>query len=256
MFEHVVGHPALPRERASTRFADAGIHPSMARSRREVLEKVVKMLRLARAAGSEAEAHTALTLAQKLMYAHGLAAHEVEGSEEEVEPIEESVIDHASARLGWREYLAAVVAENFRCAYILSRPKLPAAAASSASVIRLVFVGRQHDVSAAAEAYRAVTIAGETLAEAYVAERVEAEQQAAREAYLSGFLAGLDRRFREQVTATALVVRIEDAVMAHARALTNAGDAQGVGLAIADKEALRTGYAQGFAFGDATKRIG
>ena len=227
----------------------------MARSRREVLQKVVKMLRLARAAGTEAEAHTALSLAQKLMYAHGLAAHEVEGPElegreaEELEPIEESVIDHASSRLGWREYLAAVVAENFRCAYILSRGK------SAHAVTRLVFVGRAHDVGAGSEAYRAATIAGETLAERYVQERPDGEHDAARQAYLSGFLAGLDRRFRDNVAETALVLRLEDEVVARARSLTNAGDAQGVGLRFGDHGALRAGYDEGFAFGDPTKRI-
>ncbi len=51
-------------------------------SRREaVLDKVVKMLRLARRAGTEAEAHTALTLAQKLMYAHDIAEHELDDAD-------------------------------------------------------------------------------------------------------------------------------------------------------------------------------
>ena len=216
------------------------------------------MLRLARGAGTEAEAHTALTLAQKLMYAHGLQASEVGDARSredvEVEPIEDAVVDHASARLGWREYLAAVAAENFRCAYILSRARARPGAANP-GVVRLVFVGRQHDVAAASEAYRAAAIAGETLAERYVSERGAAERDAARDAFLSGFLAGLDKRFRENVQATSLVVRLDDDVLAHAKAFTNAEDAIGVGLPTADADALRTGFSEGFAFGDPTKRI-
>lgn len=229
----------------------------MPRARREILEKVVKMLRLARGAGTEAEAHTALTLAQKLMYAHGLSASEVDegrAGEDVVEPIEDAVVDHASSRLGWREYLAAVVAENFRCAFLLSRAK-PRTGSTNVGIVRLVFVGRQHDVAAASEAYRAATIAGETLAERYVTEREPAEQDAARAAFLSGFLAGLDRRFRDNVQTTSLVVRLDDEVLAHAKSFTNADEAVGVGLPAGDPDALRTGFSQGFAFGDPTKRL-
>ena len=235
----------------------------MARSRREALEKVVKMLRLARAAGTEAEAHTALSLAQKLMYAHGLEAHEVDesaesgaggdGRETDLEPIEETMVDHASSRLGWREYLAAVVAENFRCAYILSQGK--PSASSKRGVVRLVFVGRQLDVAAGTHAYRAAMFAGETLAETYAKDRDEAEREKARDAYLSGFLAGLDRRLRENIASAALTIRLDDAVLAHAQKLTNAGEAEGVGLPVGDVDALRSGFEHGFAYGDKTKRV-
>ena len=219
------------------------------------------MLRLARGAGTEEEAHTALSLAQKMMYAHGLEAHEVDASSDgrggdaaEIEPIEEAMVDHASSRLGWREYLAAVIAENFRCAYILSQGKTRAAA-SGGGIVRLVFVGRQLDVEAATHAYRAAMFAGETLAFAYAKDRDEAEQAKAVAAYLTGFLAGLDRRFRENIESAALMVRIDDAVMAHARSLTNAGEAEGVGLPVGDADALRSGFDEGFAYGDRTKRI-
>ena len=219
------------------------------------------MLRLARAAGTEAEAHTALSLAQKLMYAHGLEAHEVDesteggggGGETDLEPIEEAMVDHASSRLGWREYLAAVVAENFRCAYILSQGK--PSASSKRGVVRLVFVGRQLDVAAGTHAYRAAMFAGETLAEAYAKERDEAEREKARDAYLSGFLAGLDRRLRENIASAALTIRLDDAVLAHAQRLTNAGEAVGVGLPVGDVDALRSGFEHGFAYGDKTKRF-
>jgi hypothetical protein len=216
----------------------------MARSRRDALEKVVKMLRLARAAGTEAEAQTALALAQKLMYAHGLEAEDVEGDTSDVESIDEEMVDHASNRLGWREYLAAVIAENFRCAYIMSHPR------SAPNAVRLVFVGRTHDVAAASAAYRAATVAGETLAYRFVD-----ETGGSFESYLSGFLAGLDQRFRENVTESALAIRLEDAVMESARSLTNAGDAEAAILPTADAGAVSAGYDAGFAYGDRKKRL-
>lgn len=174
----------------------------MARSRRDALEKVVKMLRLARGAGTEAEAQTALALAQKLMYAHGIDSSDVEGLDAEFEPIEDEMVDHASSRLGWREYLAAVIAENFRCAFIMSHPR------SAPNAVRLVFVGRSADVAAAVAAYRAATVAGETLAYRYLDET--GGDEASLQAFLSGFLAGLDQKFRENVTESALAVRLED----------------------------------------------
>jgi hypothetical protein len=216
----------------------------MARSRRDALEKVVKMLRLARAAGTEAEAQTALALAQKLMYAHGLEAGDVEEASDEAEAIEDEMVDHASNSLGWREYLAAVIAENFRCAFIMSHPR------SAPNAVRLVFVGRGPDVAAATAAYRAATVAGETLAYRYVD-----ETGGSFESYLSGFLAGLDKRFRDNVTETALAVRVDDAVMERAKSLTNAGDAEGSGLPVGDASAVRSGYEDGFAHGDPTKRL-
>jgi hypothetical protein len=118
-----------------------------------------------------------------------------------------------------------------------------------------VYVGRQLDVAAATHAYRAAMFAGETLAEVYAKARVEDDREKARDAYLSGFLAGLDRRFRDNISSAALTVRLDDEVLARAKTLTNAGDANGVGLEAGDADALRAGFDHGFAYGDTTKRM-
>lgn len=61
-------------------------------TREDVIAKVVKVLRLARGAGTEAEAQTALMMAQKLMYAHDIAAGELDAPDA-TQPIEDMVVD-------------------------------------------------------------------------------------------------------------------------------------------------------------------
>jgi hypothetical protein len=215
--------------------------------RDEVIAKVVKMLRLARAAGTEAEAHTALTLAQKLMYAHEIAEHEL-AEHEAAQPIEDTVVDASGRHVGWKEYLAAIIAESFRCAYIISQSR-------SSGVVRLVFVGRRSDVVVADEAYQASAAVAATLAEECAGSRDEAGRDAARASFLTGFLKGLYDRLQENAASTALLVVAEPAVMAHAAALTNAGSASGADLPATDGSALREGIESGYAHGSGERRL-
>jgi len=219
------------------------------RSRQELIAKVVKVLRLARAAGSEAEAHTALALAQKLMYAHEIAEHELElGQAESEQPIEDAVVDASHRHVAWRQCLAAVVAENFRCAIIISESK-------SNGVVRLVFVGRKPDVAVASEAYETSVVVAANLARACAEGRPEADRELARQSFLTGFLKGLDQRFRAQATSTALLVLADAAVMREATALTNAGEARGSALPVGDQEAMRDGFEAGYEQGGGGRRL-
>lgn len=215
--------------------------------RDEIIAKVVKMVRLARGAGTEAEAHTALTLAQKLMYAHDIAEHELCDSDA-AQPIEDTVVDATGKHVGWKEYLAAIIAENFRCAYIISESR-------ASGVVRLVFVGRSADVAVAAEAYQAGALVAATLADACASSRTEPDQDAARTSFLTGFLKGLYDRFQESAALTALVVVAEPAVMEHAAALTHADRAPAAALPTTDGGALSEGFASGYAHGAGERRL-
>ena len=219
--------------------------------RAAVIDKVVKMLRLASGAGTEAEAHTALTLAQKLMYAHGIAEHELEEERGELDPIEDRVVDQSGHRVVWKEYLAAIIAENFRCAYVLS-------ASRSSGVTRLVFLGRASDVAVAAEAYQASAIVGTHLAEECALTRAPSDRSDAREAFLTGFLKGLLDRFDESASSSALLVVAESAVVAHAAAFVNAPPpdrAAASDLPMRDGGALREGFESGYAHGGGARRV-
>ncbi len=215
--------------------------------RDEVIQKVVKMLRLARNAGTEAEAHTALTLAQKLMYAHEIAEHELD-EPEVVQPIDDAVVDEMGRHVDWKEYLAAIVAENFRCAYIISKSR-------SLGTIRLVFVGRRADVAIAREAYETSAIVAGHLAEQCAQSRAPHEQPAARASFLTGFLRGLIGRFDENKGSTALMVIADPEVIAEAQAFANGGTATGGRLPVADGEALRAGYESGYAHGSGERAL-
>jgi hypothetical protein len=219
------------------------------KSREAIIAKVVKMLRLARGAGTEAEAHTALTLAQKLMYAHEIAEHELDSSEAEgQQPIEDAVIDASHQHVAWRQCLAAVIAENFRCAIIISQSKIN-------GVVRLVFVGRKRDVVIATEAFETSVVVAANLARAFAESREEAERELARVSFLTGFLKGLDERFRAQAASTALLVIADASVMQAATALTNAGEASGQELPVGDGEALREGFEAGYEQGGPSRRL-
>lgn len=206
------------------------------------------MLRLARGAGTEAEAHTALTLAQKLMYAHDIEDQELL-EPEAIQPIDDAVVDATGRHVAWKEYLAAIIAENFRCAYIISEHR-------GTGVVRLVFVGRRSDAAVASEAYAASAMVAAHLAEACAKSREPAEQPAARASFLTGFLRGLCGRFDENASKTALLVVADAGVVAEARALSNAAEATGGALPVSDGDAVREGFVSGYAHGSGRRGLG
>jgi hypothetical protein len=217
------------------------------KSRESVITKVVAMLRLARAAGSEAEAHTAFALAQRLMYAHDIEERELEEAPSPA-PIDDAVVDTAAGHVGWKEVLAAIVAESFRCAIILSRSR-------STGAVSTVFLGRRDDVAVATEAYQAAVVVAGNLAEEHAAARPRGERDAARGSFLTGFLRGIDKRFRENAAGAALMVLADPEVMAHATALTNGGAAAEQPLETRDAEAMREGFETGFEQGGGSRRL-
>lgn len=216
-------------------------------TRDDAIARVIKVLRLARAAGTEAEAQTALVLAQRLMYAHDIAAGELE-EPESVQPIDDAVLDAHGHHVPWKEYLAAIIAESFRCAYIISESR-------STGVVRLVLVGRRADVAVATEAYLAGAAVAASLAEACAATRPEADREGARASFLTGFLKGLLDRLTENAASTALVVLADAEVVARAAAWTNGGAATGGALPTSDADALQDGLESGYLHGSGRRSI-
>ncbi len=217
------------------------------KTREHVIDKVVKVLRLSRGAGTEAEAQTALLLAQKLMYEHDLSAGDIEESGAP-QPIEDSVVDSSGQHVVWKEYLAAIIAESFRCAYIISESR-------SSGQVRLVFIGRRSDVLVATEAYQASAAVAAALAEDCASRRDPGEREAARSSFLTGFLKGLLDRLTENAGSTALVVVPEAAVLEHAAAFANGGEAAGGALATSDPGALHEGLESGRLHASGTRLI-
>lgn len=216
--------------------------------RAQIIAQVVKVLRLARGAGTEHEAHAALLTAQRLMYKHDISEHEVDGQEVPTEAITDVVIEQSGVRMPWHEYLAAVVAENFRCAYLISTSR-------STGQTRLVFVGRSADVEVAVEAYRSARAVALQLGDTHARLRPAKERAAAKESYLLGFLKGLYDRFQESVEKGALMVRTDAEVQDLAASFSNAAPAQGEALVARDAEALQQGHATGYQYGSGKRAL-
>ena len=125
----------------------------------------------------------------------------------------------------------------------------------SSVVVRLVFLGRRPDVVVATEAYQASAAVAASLAEDCASRRDPSEADAARASFLTGFLKGLADRLAENATGTALVVRPDADVLAHAAAFTNGGDATGGPLATSDAQALQEGHESGYRHGSGTRLI-
>lgn len=95
---------------------------------------------------SEAEAQTAMLMAQKLMAKHGLDMSDVEATDnekEEKEIVEEFGND--SKITWWHKSLARVIADNFRCYYFLR---------SGHKVTRIVFMGVKEDAEIAKSIFK------------------------------------------------------------------------------------------------------
>lgn len=80
----------------------------------KITAKVKHLLALAYDAPSDEEGQTALLMAQKLMVKHNLSLSDVELSQKK-EAIGESVGITAYRLVWWKENLATILGENFRC---------------------------------------------------------------------------------------------------------------------------------------------
>lgn len=194
-----------------------------------------------------AEAQTALLKAQALMARHNLRAADLPGRGE---PAPEFLdVEAARRRARWRYALAVVVADNFRCMVLSSR--------RPDGVVWMQFAGLPADTRMAVAVYRTAALVAERQAREHVAQRRQQRQLSAavsrriRQAFLDGFVAGLQEGFARQVEAHdwALVVAPPESVREAVEQATGGrthkwrSDA-GPG----DWEALRAGARAGRAF--------
>lgn len=164
-----------------------------------VLERVRKLRAVAERTTNQNEAETALLLAQRLMVEHDLDERSIETADHGdvgVSDLDGDACAHRAA--AWRNALACVVAENFRCVYYIGWGK---GQASSLRIIR--FVGRTADVRLAVEVYRQALLAATRLAGLHVAARKRPRVKRStlllwRKSFLFGFSAGLGQRFAQQ----------------------------------------------------------
>ena len=178
-------------------------------SQDKVMNRVKKLLNLGDASknNSEAEAQSALLMAQRMMAENGLTMADVDAASDTPNKLPEIVQRYAtvgSTKMPWwYRTLGSIIADNFRVKYLVGTSERKTKQKSKAGVYprSIIFIGFIEDVERAIEVYQ---FAMESVK--YHADRYARRQYAAgipmhglRDAFTQGFLLGLDLKFKEQV---------------------------------------------------------
>ncbi len=165
-------------------------------NKEKIIEKINKLLNMTRENNaSEGEAIAASTMVQKLLSKYHLSMADVKGEsyEEEITQVT-AVVDKGSK---WKYQLAGVVANGYAC-------KCYFVGASN-----IIFYGYETDILAARRVYTYLFNVGNRLSRLYVKERRETQErtEGVANAFLAGFINGIEGEFDKQCTALALVVQ-------------------------------------------------
>ncbi|HEM3469281.1 DUF2786 domain-containing protein [Streptococcus suis] len=160
----------------------------------KIVTKIQNLLELAYDAPNDEEGQTALLMAQKLMVKHNLSLKDVKNTHNR-ENIGETVAGWAFRMQWWKEELAAILGQNFRCQTIRRR-------IFDEGITQMIFFGYDTDAELCTKIYE-----GAILYLEYRIKRlfptVEKERWLGyKKSYLMGFLTGLDDRFKQQSQAT------------------------------------------------------
>jgi hypothetical protein len=166
-----------------------------------VIEKIKKVLELAKNNPSEEEAKAAALQAQKLLAKYHIEMSEVEGIDlDKIESIDEVRVDVPAKK--WKYELARIISKNFRCKHFYYGKGT------------VVFYGHKTDAEIAAETFKYLFSLGNKLANREV-KRVKWEESTYYEwgntkgvynSFVSGFMRGIRDALDAQCTALALVV--------------------------------------------------
>jgi hypothetical protein len=225
------------------------------RSRDYYVQLVAKCLTLANDPGAtEEEAHAALLRAQTLMYDHDIAESEATAEDRDAfdDPVD-VILDQAGQRRPWKNILANIIASNFRCEcyFVKAREK------SGKRLFETRFVGLIEDVKVASMTYHTAIRAADALSTRFLIEneRLYRDRDDAKIAYQTGFVNGLEEKYREQVKSMSLMVVAGQLVKTYVEQET-AGDVTEVKLETKDEHfALVQGYRDGQQFGDEKKGL-
>ena len=166
----------------------------MNENREKMIEKIKKVLELARNNPSREESISATLKAQRLMAEYNISEEEVENKVELTEEIIET-----SAFIGkgnrWKYRIASVIAKNFRCkAYFVNSDTI-------------VFYGFESDADIAMEVFKFVFETGNKMGKKYTREYKKNHGYAdgVFNAYIAGFVEGFRDSLEKQCTALMIV---------------------------------------------------
>lgn len=174
----------------------------------KIIEKIQNLLELAYDAPNDEEGQTALLMAQRLMVKHNLSMNDLTNSKTQKD-IGETIGTWEYRLPWWKEKLAGILGENFRCKTI--RRRLP-----EDGITQIIFFGYQSDAEFCSKVYE-----GALLYLKYRLKRLfpivsRARWKDYKKSYLLGFLNGIDQRFQDQAQSSeefGLMVKIPAEVL-------------------------------------------
>ncbi|MEY8463403.1 DUF2786 domain-containing protein [Streptococcus merionis] len=174
----------------------------------KIIFKVQNLLELAYDAPNDEEGQTALLMAQKLMVKHKLSMSDLK-TYQKTDYIGETV-GHWEYRMAWwKEKLAAILGENFRCKTIRKR-------LHKEGVTQMIFFGYEKDAELCTKVYEGALLYLEYRLKRLVPTVSKVCWKDYKNSYLLGFLDGLDQRFKNQVQSSeefALMVQVPAEVL-------------------------------------------
>lgn len=166
-------------------------------STEKIVEKIAKLLNVSKDRGAtDAEAMSALAMAQQLMAKYGVAASDLEEVERDESNIVSLKCEH-KWDAGYRQNLACVISENYRCKVYLNGGTI-------------VFMGVEEDALIAKQAfefaYRFIYRRGNQEYEKAKKESLFGSARGVFNSYALGFIKGLDEVLSAQSKALMIVV--------------------------------------------------
>jgi len=157
----------------------------------EITEKIKKLIAQSEGTSFEAEAQTAMLMAQKLMIKHNLSMIDVE--DVSIKEVVELAFTDYERQAWWKKSLARIIADNFRCEYFNRM--------SGQHSSKIVFIGLKDDIETAKIVFKYATKSIISNSDKFVkkAKSNNVYKKGIKNAYISGYLTGLRDKYREQV---------------------------------------------------------
>ncbi|MFS5168044.1 DUF2786 domain-containing protein [Streptococcus agalactiae] len=174
----------------------------------KIISKVQNLLELAYDAPGDEEGQTALLMAQKLMVKHNLSISDIKTYQKN-DNIGETVGHWEYRMVWWKEKLAAILGENFRCKTIRRR-------VVEKGITQLIFFGYDMDAELCTKVYEGALLYLEYRLKRLFPTVSKARWKDYKKSYLLGFLDGLDQRFKNQAQSSeefALMVQVPAEVL-------------------------------------------
>lgn len=161
----------------------------------KILQKIRNLLSLAEDGGNDEESQTALLMAQKLMLKYKVSQNEL--SETGDNTIVTKSLSVYKRIYWWEKILVRIIAKNFRVMYYIQSSHFPH---QDKIQRKLVYMGYQEDVDLAVELFHLAAKSMKHYAREHVEGSVHNKQSLSevRRSYYSGFMDGLESKFKAQ----------------------------------------------------------